>query len=82
MDLEELRAITEECERLTEREIEIRRERGVPDGVPIVTRESDEEVQQLVADHAALRAREDAFYNAAKRDGSAPKLSAPRVPRC
>lgn len=59
--VDELRQSTEELEALTEREIQIRESRGIPDHVPIVTTEHDAEVMQLVADQAAHRERYDAL---------------------
>ncbi|MDQ6933905.1 MAG: hypothetical protein M3130_01145 [Actinomycetota bacterium] len=56
--LDELRALTLELEALTDRWEEARAQRGTPDGVPIIARESDQEIQQLVADQQAYQERE------------------------
>lgn len=70
--LDELQQLTAALEALTDREVRIRQERGVPDGVPIVARESDQEIQQLVADQQAYTERERAFFERYPQGGATP----------
>ena len=69
---DELRALTLELEALTDRWEEARAQRGTPDDVPIVARESDQEIQQLVADQQAYQERERQLWARYPQGGATP----------
>lgn len=70
--LEELQALVEEGELLAERENHLYAERGVPEGIPLVARESDSEVQQMISDRTSHTERMADLFKRYPQGGASP----------
>jgi hypothetical protein len=62
-EISTLSHLTDELERITSRVATIRAERGVPDGVPVVTSDPDDELLASHADFVANQAATKQFFS-------------------